>query len=223
MINKSSKILIGGDSWGLGEWDWDPDHRIVHKGITQYFNDDGYQEVFNCSAGGSSNKEAIDRLAYVIADYNPDYIFWFQTDPIRDLRPYTDYIIKSYQQLVDDHETLINTTYRKLNSLGVQIHCIGGCSKLNLMLLEQYSNLTALIPSCIELLTDRKHPEFWCTDWASSLDPELDYESTNLLYDMFCNPPLNLEQNYPKFFKPDGYHPNRHGHRVIYKYIQGQL
>ena len=79
-----SKIFIGGDSWGCGEW---TEQTVSHKGVEQYFINDNYT-VFNSSEGGSSNKFSIDRLDKDLRDYyiSGDIIIWIQTDPIRDLR-----------------------------------------------------------------------------------------------------------------------------------------
>ena len=69
-----TQILLGGDSWACGEWarpEGAPGHvpvEIVHRGIEQYFIDDGFG-VVNTAEGGSSNKSAVERLAAVVDDH----------------------------------------------------------------------------------------------------------------------------------------------------------
>ena len=80
------KILIGGDSWGCGEWGYTNGiYNVLHKGVEQYFLDDGHS-VKNTSRGRSSNNDSIIRIKNEL-DESTDYIIWFQSDPLRDCRP----------------------------------------------------------------------------------------------------------------------------------------
>ena len=52
------KIIIAGDSWGVGEW---TDGQRTHRGLEQYLSDAGHI-VINLSRGGMSNMSIIDAL-----------------------------------------------------------------------------------------------------------------------------------------------------------------
>ena len=220
-------ILISGDSWGCGEWDHKPPkYGVFHLGLEFYLKNIGHR-VVNVSKGGSSNIESIERIFHKLSYKKYDYIFWFQTSPIRNLRPYTtfkeDY--KSYQDLTDKSNQLLDNDYKKLNDFRVVIHCIGGCSKLNLDLMSKYKNLIPIIPSVTELiLKDYVHPNIWLDEWNHLIGEQFDKESIDFLYnDQNSIDRLNLVEKYRKYFWPDGVHPNRRGHKFIFKYLCEKL
>ena len=218
-------IAIGGDSWGVGEWSINITLNITHGGIRQYFEEDGH-EVSMSAIPGESNNITTNHLrnvvSYPLIKY--DYIFWFQSDPIRDLRPYDDFgkSIKTYEDLIIKSNELIDKTYNFLNSIGQKIYCIGGCSKLNLELIKKYNNLYPLIESVTEfILPNYEHPKLWYSDWIKFVD-KLDMESIDLLLKDKLNQDslANTEiKEHKEYFWPDGGHPNRKGHRVLYDYI----
>jgi hypothetical protein len=89
LINKGDRILIAGDSWGCGEWAIFG-RKVAHLGLQTYLTEYGC-EVTNVSVGGYSNKDSINSIKNkLISTYTCDSIIWFQTDPIRDLKPYKD-------------------------------------------------------------------------------------------------------------------------------------
>ena len=214
-------IAIGGDSWGVGEWSM----NISHGGIRQYFEEDGY-EINMAAIPGECNNITTSHLknvvSYPLIKY--DYIFWFQSDPIRDLRPYDDFgkSIKTYEDLIIKSDELIDKTYNFLNLIGQKIYCIGGCSKLNLELIKKYNNLYPLIESVTEfILPNYKHPKLWYSDWIKVVD-KLEMESIDLLLkDKLIQDSLADTEikEHKEYFWPDGGHPNRKGHRVLYDYI----
>jgi hypothetical protein len=216
------KIVIGGDSWGVREWS---DSEEIHRGMWQYFEEDGY-DVDMSAIPGECNNITINHLKNVVSSplERYDYIFWFQSDPIRDLRPYDDFgkSIKTYEDLVTKSDELIDKTYKFLNSIGQKIYCIGGCSKLNLELMKKYKNLYPLIESVTEfILPNYQHPKLWHSDWINVVD-KLDMESIDfLLEDKLKQDSLadNKNKEYREYFWPDGGHPNRKGHRILYDYI----
>lgn len=216
-----SKIIIAGDSWGVGEWDRAPDrvtHIINHQGLEQYFKDTGYN-VINLSKGGYSNTQSIAPLP----KESDSVIIWIQTDPLRDLRPYDRFKEKfqSYQTLLDIQKELLTTTYSILNKLG-KIYCIGGCSKLDLDLIKEFENLIPIIPSVPEfLLPNYIHPKIWFSDWYELVDRQFDIDSIDkLLYNKKIQDSLADSWEY---FQPDGKHPNRHGHKKIFEYLNENI
>lgn len=213
-------IVIAGDSWGCGEWGEHPEkgYSLLHQGIEHYLKNLGLN-VVNLSLPGGSNSFATYRLSNFNLTVN-DKIIWFQTDPIRDLRPYnTNFtnIIKNYDSFIKEQNSLLDSTYKKLNDLNISICCIGGCSKLNLVLLQKYNNLIPLIPSAIQFFyPDYNHPDIWTSEW-------INYITANCTLD-FIEPQklkqdLLYENEYSEFFYPDGKHMNRKAHKVLTDYI----
>jgi len=214
------KILIGGDSWGCGEWgNHNGNYCVLHKGLAQYFRDDGYS-VVNTSEGGSSNKESITRLKNTL-DFKPDFIIWLQSDPMRDNRPYTNLheYAPTYEKLIELHNQILESNYKKLDSFNKKIYILGGCSKINLDLIEKYKNLIPIIPSIPEFLfPDFKHPQTWISDWV------IENLNNKLLASLLKNKNLQDElwddPKYAYYFQPDGHHPNRYGILKVYEYIK---
>ena len=211
------KILIGGDSWGVGEWPQETNHR----GIWQYFEEGGHEVVIK-AVPGESNKTSISHMCnYVNGNY--DYVFWFQSDPLRDLRPYDDFgnTIKNYDDLITQSNILLDKNYKELNDRSdCKIYCIGGCSKLNMELISKYKNLIPFIESLTELiLVDYKHPEIWHSDWIDYVERLDESVIDFLLPNKMKQDSLSEVDEYREYFWPDGSHPNRYGHKVLYDFI----
>ena len=222
-----SSFLITGDSWGLGEWavrehSVQPaglkSRYITHSGLHYYLEQEGHQ-VINISHAGQSNK-VITRLLklHLETHSNYDYIIWFQTDPLRDLRPYTKSFTKltTNNELIDNRNILLNDTYTLLNSLNKTIHCIGGCSKLNVDAIQSCANLIPIIPSVIELcLPEFIQPPISFSDWINFIPKDFkDFDELITIkknLDLFYTEPV-----YQKYFWPDGSHVNRYGHKIIF-------
>ena len=234
------KIFISGDSWGCGEWglaDWASDnpkaYGVTHSGLEQYFLNLGY-EVINCSKGDSSNFESINRLKESLVDYsNGDFVFWIQSDCLRDLRPF----VRLTQDILDADGVdnlctkLLNSTYTKLNSLGIPIYCIGGPHDLNLTEMGKFKNLIPLVPSWVYLLVghfkeyknlfphhiihhkliDHIDIDLYTIDFKQKVVNELFHR-------------LSCWRLYKELiFHPDGAHPNRYGHKILFDYIVKEL
>jgi len=218
-----SEILIAGDSWGCGEWGWDSNgyYVVTHKGLEQYFTDDGFT-VTNISEGGIGNNTVILNLKKFLLS-NPDYsghIIWFQSDPFRDLRPYETFTVDytTYEGLIDKLNQLLLETYNQFNSFNKKILCLGGVSKLNLKLILPFNNLVAAIPSIPELLLpDYQHAEIVFSDWYNLIDRQFSLDDLDkLLYNKQLQDSLI---DYKDLFWPDGSHPNRVGHKKIFEYL----
>jgi hypothetical protein len=217
-------IAIGGDSWGVREWG----NIELHRGLWQYFEEDGH-EVTMAAIAGSGNFENVSHFFNVISTplIKYDYIFWFQSDPIRDLRPYDDLgtKIKSYDDLLNESEILLDKVYLLLNSVGKKVYCMGGCGKLNLKLMSKYKNLEPFIESVTEfLLGDYIHPKIWVSlCWSEVLHRFDTITLDKLLEEKNKQLPLNENEKYREYFCPDGNHPNRKAHQVLYNYIFEKL
>jgi len=219
-------IVIGGDSWGVREWS---DLEEIHRGMWQYFVEDGH-EVSMSAIPGECNYITTNHLKNVVSQpfIKYDYIFWFQSDPLRDLRPYDDFgkSLKTYEDLIVKSNELLDKTYNFLNLIGKKIYCIGGCSKLNMELIKKYNNLHPLIESVTEfILPGYQHPKLWHSDWINVVD-KLDMDSIDfLLEDKMKQDSLadtNIKEH-REYFWPDGGHPNRKGHKVLYDFINNSL
>lgn len=223
-------ICIFGDSWGVGEWGFDANNKytLFHLGITKFFIDQGHNAV-NRAAAGSSNNMSLKFMRHENLDFY-DYVFWIQTDPLRDLRreshisgQYTDefHQLNTASTLIDKSNQLLDTTYRYLNQFDRPIYCIGGCSRLNIDLLKKYKNLTPLISSVPEFLyPEYNHPDIWHSDWLYSIEKnQLSLDNLDILLGYKQKQDLLYKEEYKEFFHPDGAHPNRFGHQRIFDYI----
>lgn len=212
MISPGDRIVILGDSWGCGEWSAKSDpYRVTHRGLELYLNECGCN-VTNLSKAGGSNKEMVEVLHRTLHIYDPKFIFWFQTDPMRDLRPYNQATFpKSISEVIELSGQLLNDTYADLNRLGVKIHCMGGTSKLQKSI-ENYPNLIPLIPSIIEMFGGPEI-DFWISDWINADDLRF---SDEFLQELENHPQHILPK---EWFFPDGVHANREAHRKIFELI----
>jgi hypothetical protein len=234
------KVFITGDSWGCGEWNYlNQQPKILHLGLEQYFNDSGYQ-VINVSKGKSSNSESIDRLATALEkNFNSsDIIFYIKTDPARDLI-YDKNFINDLEKYNTYQEVLINEsnkTYSSLDALAkkfnTSIYLIGGvCSIGNT---DKFLNLVNLVPSFIYLLVghmpEYQHFKNECcvVDVPVAIvarlkelyyNKQLAEDLINEWYDISMNVIVLKEL----IFCPDGVHPNRHGHKILFDEIVKKL
>lgn len=212
MISPGDTIVIAGDSWGCGEWAVvDKKYAVVHKGLEQYLIDYGC-EVINVSVPGNSNIISANALKDAVSQFNPSYCFWFQTDPMRDLRPYDPDTFP--RRLSELHLTQYNKlveVYKLLSEIDMPVHCMGGTVKLNLHLLSAHDNLVPLIPSIIEMFGG-PDIQCWVSEWIQHPNIKFTFE--------FIKEISQLPHKLPKkWFYPDGYHPNRLAHKQIFEYI----
>jgi len=210
------KILIGGDSWGCGEWGYvDGKYCVLHTGLEKYLTDDGHT-VKNTSKGRSSNNESIQRLTT-----DCDTILWFQSDPLRDAK----ISVNSFNEIEKLNIDLLLDNYHALNDLGSKIYVIGGCGKINLQMISQFSNLIPLIESVPQFLYPQfNHPDIWISDFV--WDHLYNTLNNNLLSHLLERKKIVDSLHfgeYAEYFQPDGRHPNRLGHYKIYEYIKSVL
>ena len=227
IINISmANILISGDSWACGEWGKDPydNYCVLHSGIQRFLQDAGHT-VKNIGGGSLSNKNSIERLQRQNLDLY-DFVFWIQTDPIRDLRPYSEDLIKdiflTYDSVVSHQSKLLDLTYERLNALNKKIYCMGGCFPLEKQLITKYNNLIPFIKSIILFLEPRYNlSEVWFSDWLHLVDRQFNLSCI----DKFLVQKRNQDslETYKKYFWPDGGHANRTGHKILYDYIVKHL
>lgn len=227
------KILLAGDSWGCGTWvntlPNEP-YGVVHKGIEQFMIDDGI-EVLNISEGGLSNSEIIRKLVCVRKIHTYDYIFFIQSDPLRDLKNsigVEDKIkwFEDYEHLLKIRDQQLTKTYVKLNQfsnqIGVKIHMLAGCSKIDKKLIEPYNNLICVIPAIIEFLCPNSSPDIWIQgNWHKFIDDKWSLETIDKLIEQHDI----LLENQKKciYFKNDWAHPSAEGYRKVYEFIKQHI
>lgn len=242
------KIFIAGLSWGRGEW---VGPNVVHRGIEQYFTEDGYQ-VFNVSKPRSTHTRINQLLNSCLSDhYAPgDRVFWIQADPIIDIiaEEITGKLLPN-QKLVGLSERLLGAgtlvdlmsdqqgrIYCELNNIAVkystQIYCIGGTYNIN-PIIRDFSNLKPFVTSWINMLVGHY------TEYARSADinfgvthtwtvDNVDFSAYNIdlataIKKEITERVANVIMFREDIFHPDGVHPNRDGHRVLYEYIKKKL
>lgn len=241
------KIFIAGLSWGRGEW---VGPNVVHRGIEQYFTDDGYQ-VYNVSKPRSTHTRVNQLLDQSLAEHyaDGDLIFWIQADPIIDViaDELTGKLVKqklprlserlqqagSLTKLIIEQQRNI---YCELNNIAVkyntQIYAIGGTYNLN-PIISDFSNLTMFVRSWINMLVGHY------AEYARSADinfgvthtwslDNIDFSAYNKDLATTVSQEIterinNIIMFREDIFHPDGVHPNRDGHKVLYEYIKKEL
>ena len=216
-------ILIAADSWGCGEWSYNSGNGsvILHKGLEFYFSECGYN-VHNISDGGAANVRILKRMGNLKKKYN--YVFFIQTDPLRDLRPYKKFKeLNRLDLLIEKQKELIDETYKNLNKLGYSIHCMGGCGKLNLELINKYENLIPFIESIPEfLIPNYSHPDVWFSDWIDLIDDQFTIEELDKLLENKKRQDSLMDEHADLFY-PDGHHPNREAHKILFNKINQHI
>lgn len=216
-------ILISGDSWSQGEWDGDwrtvpSTYRVYHPGINQYLQEAGHL-IVNVGKGSISNMQALDNLKQQITCQNFDYLIFFFTDPLRDC---SEQEIKSGRlfDLVQTKTKLFLDHLKQVKSQcpNLKIILLGGYSKI-----ETFDNdIDHVIPSIIELLVPG-YQDSSCADspeWKQYL-PTLslftsDKEKQEIVdFSKRVREKLLVMEQHKNLFYPDGYHPNRHAHRLL--------
>jgi hypothetical protein len=233
------KIFIAGDSWGCGEWDsQDHIHKVYHKGLEQYFSDAGFS-VSNTSVGSSSNNSAINRLSNALeAHYSTgDLVLYIQTDPLRDLRPYTTLTqeVINHHGVISLRNSLLQAAYEQLQTTAIRVKCkilvIGGKADLYLPGFDNLKNVVPLIESWVHLLVGHM-PEYqrlfpqWTTSDYNIMNINLPVISGDLLKKII-DEVYHSEKCWKMFrepiFHPDGCHPNRDGHKILFDHIIKKL
>ena len=101
------KILIIGDSWACGEWDFE--QKLAHEGTTHYIRDAGY-EITSLAKGSASNSKQLDKLE----DHrDTDICIWFLTDPLRE-------VVQQPTTLQDYHDVrkrLLEKSFERMNKI----------------------------------------------------------------------------------------------------------
>ena len=128
--------------------------------------------------------------------------------------------------------------YAKVDSIAKKyntvIHCIGGSYNINTTIIEQFSNLNPIVPSWVNLLVGQykeyhdlvNQPDFGIINtWGmgyldvSQFSPELAKQVDKEMSTLTANRVILNEL----IFHPDGNHPNREGHKMLFDYLVKEL
>ena len=235
-------ILIAGDSWGCGEWprgDQSDGSTVLHGGLAEYCQQAGY-DIINLSRGGTSNLQiyrAIKGYLERYPDLEIDKIFVFQTEYTRD----QGFTFDEDWTSILEADTLagiwISRFYSFLADIAEESNCkiyiIGGCSDTIWLdnITDHYPGLHIACQSLTNLiLNNNQQVDKPVLSWYSIGDVELINRIKKLLPATRINNLIelitlgyereNLLWANPKYFYPDGIHPNRLGHKILFNYLK---
>jgi hypothetical protein len=238
-------ILVAGDSWSCGEWDFgDQNYVVSHGGLAEYLSDAGHQ-IINLGKPGGSNTHAHNRVANFLQANKHLQIscaIVFQTEWLRDifvedLKCITEDVTYGYHNLKN---RTISRFYYSLSRTGIKynipIYIVGGCA--DTIWLDQfeieYPGLHISCQSLTNLLIngDHRNPDFVNGLYAHNTLSEVEYIKKKinsadlklLLEDIEKgHQRLTTWTNNKNYFWPDGHHANRQAHYVLFKFLKTQI
>jgi len=232
-------IIIAGDSWGCGEWGPGGSGIIVHTGLEQYLQDDGYN-VINISYGGSSNIHVCNQLntsLYTLSCVKKvdevKNIFVFQTEWHRDHRytlPVDSIFDISYIHMaMSDYYYRLSDIASKYN---VRIGLIGGCT--DILWLDAFEKeYPGVFIACQSMINLCLHDNHRTDNPLFNLENDLhlvekikanNSQNTEFLLAQISATVQRREEmhNCPYIFAPDFVHANKFGHEKLYNFIKLQ-
>ncbi len=241
----NSIVLLAGCSWACGEWKdhrtrnpWTPD--VEHHGLAQYLRQDGYS-VINLGQPAASNQKNLNHIrAWQTQNINQQVsnVLIFQTEYTRET---TDDYLEDFATVTaaaELQQTWSHKFYQQLSKLSRQFGCpvtlIGGCSDtLDDDEVNKFPGLRIGCQSLVSLVLNQ-NPRVdtpvmsWYGDIAEpvvkKLKQKLDAKELSKFLDMIDigHQRMDLVMKSREFFWPDGAHPNRLAHRVLYDHLTQQ-
>lgn len=233
-------VLIIGDSWAGGEWDGGAPAKLLHRGLEQYFEETGYT-VINQRQTGRGNQLGTVDLAETLntLPHANVVVFFIVSEPLRNyaipFETLKDDIV-AHNGLFELQQHVLQQDFETLNQLATQynivIHLIGGLSSVPASVGE-FANLNCLVQSWAKLLVGHeeqyKHID-WNTfgiwgKWQEALVQQLSHTSKidQKIIDQLSILASNQSVFLHPLFNPDGGHPNRTGHRILFDFICEKL
>ena len=235
-------ILIGGDSWACGEWTRDSTQKsIPHQGLSQYIKESGKPSL-NLGLPGASNLSVAHKInAWLVRNYDQkiDRILLFQTDYGRDfpMAFQEDYDRIQHANVLAD--IMVARYYYRLVEIATQhnvkIYLVGGLSDtLSPELIKsRYAPLEVACQSMVNLLINDDHhiKSPVLSLYGRDHIPMIEKIKKNLPEDQLPNLLKEIDRGLeresqifscPNLFWPDGYHPNRWGHKKLYDFLSDQ-
>lgn len=237
-------IIIAGDSWAVGEWRFDNASKkltISHAGLEQYIKSDNI-DVVNIGKGGSSNLDTVNRIITWIdrfPDTVPEKIFVFQTEYCRDykyqnMNPQEMSDVKKFSEISD---RWISRFYMRLSEIAITYNCkiyiIGGASDTAWFddMNNDHPGCHIVCQSLTNLIIYNNHkisdPVY---SWYTKNSEQFLLNAkkiTNAPNDILIEIQKGFERENqllenPQYFYPDGVHPNRDGHKILYNFLKQQ-
>ena len=247
------RIIVSGSSWARGEWDGpdvvhdgisqyfkDDGYTVVKASQAR-----SYHTRVNVLLAKilSEQHQPNDIILSIQADPCLDIIMPAlavlnikRDSNVNKLLEFTNAIIeaKGLLNLIHRQQRLV---YQELDQLAklhdTTIHCIGGTYNLNLDIIQEFDNLNPLLVSWSGLLVGNI-VEYAGVD-ASGAGASYTWNDRFIDFDAFL-PDLaeRVRTDYAEItkynvmlrediFHPDGLHPNRDGHKILYNYIKQKL
>lgn len=236
-MNKTYVII--GDSWGAGEWpekDLPPYYEMPHRGLAQYLEEDG-NTVYNLSQGGDANLPQVANLnhicerVFVPAKIKIDKVFAFKTEYTRDIEVFEENNINNITTVCELESWCNSFYYTRLSEFSIQYNIpvvlIGGCADTIWIdkFSEEYPGVTIACQSMTNLLTNNNprigNPAF-VTNAGTIFSKEVISMDKAGVTNTIGKAIERQDQwrSRRDLFWPDGVHPNRHGHLVLYNYLR---
>ena len=233
-------VLIIGDSWAGGEWDGGAPAKLLHRGLEQYFEETGYTVINQRQTGRGNQLSTVD-LAKTLntLPHANVVVFFIVSEPLRNyaipFETLKDDIV-AHNGLFELQQHVLQQDFETLNQLATQynivIHLIGGLSSVPASVGE-FANLNCLVQSWTKLLVGHeeqyKHID-WNTfgiwgKWQEALVQQLSHTSKidQKVIDQLSILASNQSVFLHPLFNPDGGHPNRTGHRILFDFICEKL
>ena len=132
----------------------------------------------------------------------------------------------TWERLLEHQRLHFEEFYQRLNSYGKTIYLLGGVNKIPLDMVKKYPNIVPIMPSVVEFITPHlgEHNDLWWGQWILGI-PYLDYNIDCLERIVNNKERIDyiVDPDFKKYYWPDGKHPNRLGHKVIFDYLCEQL
>ena len=242
---KSMNIIIAGCSWGVGEWNLECS-QILHPGLEFYLKNDGH-DVVNLSCGAISNLDIVARLENYFERF-PDTpkgpVIVFQTEYTRDYKHYAREKDYGTNEAEEYHNGLgavssrwIERFYHRLSKFSQAwdrpIKIIGGCGDTMWFdnMDHDYPGCKIVCQSLTNLLINNNHriqqPVYsWYLNNSVGLIEKIkkngvdskQLNEINSLISLGFQRESDVREN-PELFYPDGRHPNRVGHKILYEHL----
>ena len=226
-------IAIFGDSFANGETDGG--QKLEHLGLTQYLTDDGHL-VVNFSRQGNTNGGVTTDYPFHLRQNEHlkfDIALVFQTEPSRETQEWIDNI-KSGKSVNDVDVHMIKKYYGELlesqKQFGVPIYLIGGTVDTLSPDDIKECGLKSICQSLVNLVLTGEHlikepilsfvfplPAYDILDECEGLIDDKEYF---LKIEKMGNDRYKLMLDNPKYFYPDGIHPNRKAYKILFDHLK---
>lgn len=233
-------VLIVGDSWAGGEWSGGDHTEILHGGLGEYFQQAGHHAKVLYSPG-KGNQHNVSRLCEFLhlAAHRPDIILFVVSDPLRNYGLPGNEIktdVYTYGGLFELASFHLRQDCVALDRLAKQyastIYLIGGLGTVSVDI-SDLTNLECMVKSWPELLLgdSQEFKDFdWQTfgvwgKWQSVLANAISYNDSigkKVIDQMAILLKSSVVFKHP-LFQPDGGHPNRQGHKILFEHIFRKL